>query len=315
MGEKNIEKYSAEEWDYIRRRYSSSILSETEIGKLGQNVGISWPFKGRGETPAKYTDYDFEELKTVPGFIGKVSRVKVLMDILRETLAFDSPFGDLVASLEIGSLEDATFTHSLDKLGIPEDFPATLMHFSEDTQELLKNEGVGTLIECVHFCQNIAQGIPIGGDDLKGFLNSLAQKDEWVMAKHMPYRRGERGLHLAEAIGLLCEGLDTPTQLYFMQEGGITLSDEEQEALASSSKLNIEASVKCALDKLAKVLEWFSAEAPELQQAFATGGSPERFFITINELRRERMAVELSKLYFAPKREKKSGFLGRIFGG
>ena len=313
MSDCKIEKYSPQEWDQIRKRFYNSILNETEIAKLGQNVGISWPFKGRDETPAKYIDFDFEELQSVPGLVGKKRRIKVLMDILRETLAFDDPFGDMVDTVESESEEDDTFKRILEKLEIPMDYPAEFLHFSEETEDLLAGEDIQTLIECVHFGQNIARSAVVGGD-LKSFLNSLAHKDERSMAKHMPFRRGARGLHLAEAIGLICASLSTPTQLHLLRKAEVTLTDEEQRTLSSASRLDIEASVKGSLDKINKLTEWFSKEVPDLEQAFTTGGSPERYFISINEPRIERMAVELSRMKFAPEEEKKSGFLGRIFG-
>jgi len=313
MSETNLEKYSAEEWDSIRKRFYNSILNETEIAKLGQNLGISWPFKGRDETPAKYIDYDFEELQSVPGLVGKKSRIKILMDILRETLAFDDPFGDMVDTVETESEEEDTFKRILEKMEIPMDYPAEFLHFTKETEDLLESEDIRTLIECVHFGQNIARSAVIGGD-LKSFLNSLAHKDEQAMAKHMPYRRGERGLHLAEAIGLICSSLNTPTRLHLLQKADVALTDDELRTLSSASQLNIEASVKSALDKTTRVAEWFSQEVPDLEQAFTTGGSPERYFISINEPRTERMAVALSRMQFAPEEDKKSGFLGRIFG-
>lgn len=313
MSDNNIEKYSSEEWEHIRMRFYNSILNETEIAKLGQNVGISWPFKGKDETPAKYIDFDFEELQSVPGLVGKMSRVKLLMDILRETLAFDDPFGDMVDTVESESEEDDTFNRILNKLEIPVDYPAEFLHFSKETEDLLQSEDVATLMECVQFGQNIARNAVIGGD-LKSFLNGLAHKDQQAMAKHMPYRRGERGLHLAEAIGLICSSLNKPTQLHLLQRADVALTEEELRTLSSASQLDIEASVKNALDKIARVAEWFSQEVPDLEQAFTTGGSPERYFISINEPRIERMAVELSRMKLAPEEEKKSGFLGWIFG-
>lgn len=312
MSDSDIQKYSPEEWDHIRKRFYNSILNETQIAKLGQNVGVSWPFKGSDETPAKYVDFEYEELQSVPGFIGKKSRIKILMDILRETLAFDDPFGDMVATVESESQEDDTFKKILDKIGIPGNYPAEYLHFSKDTSELLANEDAKTLIECVHFGQNLARNAVIGGD-LKTFLNSLAHKDEKAIARNMPYRRGERGLHLAEAIGLLCEDLDEPSKLHLLQTGGIALSDKEQAVLSKSSTLNVEASIKVALERLVKLTEWFSDEATDLEQAFSTGGSPERFFISINEPRRERMAIELSRLQFMSEEEAKVGFFGRLF--
>lgn len=313
MSEATPEKYSAEEWNHIRKRFFNSILNDTEIAKLGQNVGISWPFKGKGETAAKYVEYDFEELQSVPGLVGKKSRIKSLMDILRETLAFDDPFSDMVDTVESESEEDDTFERILAKLEVPPSYPVEFIHFAPDTMELLKNEDVNTLIDVIHFGQKIARNVVVGGD-LKTFLNGLAHKDEVGIAKHLPYRRGIRGLHLAEAIGLIARDLPEAAQLRLLAQADVTLTDEESAKLSKASTLNTEASIKTAVGKVAKASEWFSAEAADLEQVFATGGSPERYFIMIGDPRRERVALELAKLHLRIADTKKSGFLGKLFG-
>lgn len=313
MSETSLEKYSAEEWNHLRKRFFNSILNDTEIAKLGQNVGVSWPFKGKGETASKYIEYDFEELKSVPGLIGKTRRIQILMDILRETLAFDDPFSDMVDTVEAESEEDDTFERILAKLEIPPSYPSEFIHFEEGTKELLKNEDVNTLIEIVHFGQKIARNVVVGGD-LRTFLNGLAHKDEVGVAKHIPYRRGIRGLHLAEAIGLIANDMPKAAQLHLLAQAEIGLTEEEQAVLSKASSLNIEASIKAAVDKVGKVSEWFIAETDDLKQLFSTGGSPERYFIMINDPLRERMALDLAKLYLEIGDVKKSGFLGKLFG-
>ena len=313
MSDTPFEKYSSEEWDHIRKRFFNSILNTTEIGKLGQNVGISWPFKGKGETAEKYIEYDFEELQSVPGLIGKQRRIQTLMDILRETLAFDDPFSDMVDTVEAESEEDDTFERILAKLEIPPSYPTEFVHFQKDTKELLKNEDVNTLLEIIHFGQKIARNVVVGGD-LKTFLNGLAHKDEVGISKHLPYRRGVRGLHLAEAIGLIAGDLPEAAQLYLLAQVDIALTEDEEATLSKASNLNIEAAIKTAVEKVAKVSEWFTAETLDLKQVFSTGGSPERYFIMINDPRRERMALELAKLQLGIDENKKSGFLGKLFG-
>ncbi len=308
-----MEKYSAEEWNHIRKRFFNSILNDTEIAKLGQNVSISWPFKGKGETPSKYIEYDFEELQSVPGLVGKQRRIHTLMDILRETLAFDDPFSDMVDTVESESEEDDTFERILAKLEIPPSYPTEFVHFAPDTLELLKNEDVKTLIEIIHFGQKIARNVVVGGD-LKSFLNGLAHKDEVGIAKHLPYRRGIRGLHLAEAIGLIAEDLPEAAQLNLLEQGGVTLTEEEKAKCAKASALNVEAAIKKAVEKVEAVSGWFIAEAEDLKQVFATGGSPERYFIMINDPRRERLALQLTKLQLNIDESKKTGFLGKLFG-
>lgn len=313
MSEASPEKYSAEEWNHIRKRFFNSILNDTEISKLGQNVGISWPFKGKGETASKYIEYDFEELHSVPGLISKPRRIKTLMDILRETLAFDDPFSDMVDTVESESEEDDTFERILAKLEIPPSYPVEFIHFAPDTMELLKNEDVNTLLDVIHFGQKIARNVVVGGD-LKTFLNGLAHKDEIGIANHLPYRRGIRGLHLAEAIGLIARDLPEAAQFRLLAQADVTLTEEETTKLSKASILNIEASIKTAVGNVAKVSEWFSAEAKDLEQVFATGGSPERYFIMIDNPRRERVALELAKLHLEIDDTKKSGFLGKLFG-
>jgi hypothetical protein len=313
MSDTSLEKYSAEEWEHIRKRFFNSILNDTEIAKLGQNVGISWPFKGAGETPTKYIEYDFEELHSVPGLIGKKRRIKNLMDILRETLAFDDPFSEMVDTVESESEEDDTFERILAKLEIPPSYPAGFVHFEPETAALLVDEGVSTLIEVIHFAQKVARNVVVGGD-LKTFLNGLAHKDELGISKHLPYRRGIRGLHLAEAIGLIANDLPKAAQLQLLSQAGVVLSAEEEAVIAKASSLKLEASVKAATERVAKVCEWFTAEAGELKQLLSNGGSPERFFIMINDAQRERLALALTKLHFGTVEAKKSGFLGKLFG-
>lgn len=313
MSEEPLEQYSAEEWNHIRKRFFNSILNETEIAKLGQNVGVSWPFKGKGETPSKYIEFDFEELQDIPGLIGKKSRIHKLMDILRETLAFDDPFSDMVDTVEAESEEDDTFERILAKLEIPPSYPAEFIHFNSDTIDLLKNEDIKTLIEVIHFGQKIAKNIVVGGD-LKSFLNGLAHKDEVGVTKHIPYRRGIRGLHLAEAIGLIANDLPEAAQLKLLVQSGMSLTEEEQALVARASSLNVDGAIKSAIGQVEAVSEWFTAEAKDLVQVFSTGGSPERYFIMINDPRRERMALELAKLQLEIDDNKKSGIFVKLFG-
>jgi hypothetical protein len=249
----------------------------------------------------------------VPGLVGKPKRIQTLMDILRETLAFDDPFSDMVDTVEAASEEDNTFERILAKLEIPPNYPTDFVHLEAGTKELLKDEEINTLIEIVHFGQKIARNIVVGGD-LKSFLNSLAHKDEVGISKHLPYRRGIRGLHLAEAIGLIAGDLPEAVQLYLLAQLEVSLTEEEQAVLSKASDLKIQASINTAVEQVAKVSEWFVAEAADLKQVFSTGGSPERYFILINDPRCERIALELTKLQLGIDDNKKPSFLGKLFG-
>jgi hypothetical protein len=313
MTQEILEKYSAEEWEHFRKRFFNSILNDTEIAVLGQNAGISWPFKGSDETPTKYIEYDFEELKSVPGLIGKKKRVQHLMDILRETLAFDDPFSDMVDTVESESEEDDTFEKILAKLEIPTNYPADFIHFSPETKELLKSEGVETLIQTIHFGQNLARNVVIGGD-LKSFLNGLAHTDEASIIKHLPYRRTERNLHLAEAVGLIARDLDAPVQFELLSQAGVSLTEDEEALRQRAGQLMLDASLKIAMERLDTLCEWFIKEAADLEQICTTSGSVERYFIPINEPRRERVAATLARAKFGIPKSERRGFLGKMSG-
>ena len=65
--------------------FHTSIMVDTALSSLAQNLdGADWPLAGGGETPAKYIDLTFDELKTCPGLNGQPQRVDQLIDILEE---------------------------------------------------------------------------------------------------------------------------------------------------------------------------------------------------------------------------------------
>ena len=307
------DKYSAEEWEHLRQRFLDSILNDTEIAVLGQNASISWPFKGSDETPAKYIEYDFEELQSVPGLIGKKSRIKKLMDILRETLAFDDPFSDMADTVEEESAVDDAFERILEKLEIPENYPAEFIHFSPETKALLKSEGIETLIQTIHFGQDLAPSAVVGGD-IKSFLNGLALVDVPSIVKHLPYRRTEGNLHLAEAVGLIARDLDQPIQLELLSQAGAVLTADEETLRKRAGQEVVDAALKQAMASFDALCTWFTPESADLEQICKTSGEVERYFIAINAPRRERVASVLARAKFGIPASERRGFLGKISG-
>ena len=312
-----VEKYSEAEWAYLRERFADSVLKEVEIAKLGQNVGLSWPFRGTDETPAKYVGLGFEELASVPGLVGKRSRVRRLMDILRETLAFDDPFSEMVDTVEAGQEIDHTFENALHKLGIPLDFPVERMHFLPETRGRLREWGATTVIEAVQAgCQTETE--EAAADDLKRFVNSLAQEDGASVAAFLPYRRGASGLHFIEKIGLVAADLDAAARLELLRQAGRPLTEQEAAVLEESGSLHADATLKAAMEEINASVEWFPEDAKALAQAFAEETAPERRFIVLNDPEVEAVAVELARAYAEsanPRgkrlRRKLFGFLGR----
>lgn len=190
----------AQEWDEIRTAFASSLLVDTALSSLAQNLdGLDWPLPGPAETPAAYIEFTHEELVTELTARGNPAAADLLMEILRETLAFDQPFGEMVKQTEAAAERDNPLLRGLARLGIPESFPLELTTLDETARQLCRLENVSTIGEFALFAQRLAQGVIVGGD-LRKMLNALAHGDESALAELLPFRPGASGLHLAEAL-------------------------------------------------------------------------------------------------------------------
>lgn len=192
------------DWDKIRAGFASSILADTSLNSLAQNVDSpAWPLTGPEETPAGYIDFNFDDVQTLLASKGvPPERLDQLADILRETLAFDDPFGDMVTQIEESSERDNPILKNLGKLGIPETFPLVLTAISPETRDFCDAEKITTLGEFSLLAQSISQRVVVGGD-FRALLNALSHVDEPVLARYLPFRPGSGGLHLIEAVGQL----------------------------------------------------------------------------------------------------------------
>ncbi len=316
MSSQTSDIYSSDAWERLRERFEGSEMSDMELHILGQNAGKSWPFKGPDETPAKYLEYDFDDLGSVPGLVGKKRRVQILMDILTETLAFDDPFADMADKVEADGEHDVTYERVMVRFEIPEAYPAKFIALDSEASGLLKQQGCETLGEVITYAANLPYD-SIGAEDLKSFLNLLGHKDELGIGRYIPYRRGKPGLHLAEAVGLIAANLPENLQLELLSQTGVDLKPDEAAKLEAASTLTLEGQLKTALEQIDAIAEWFATEAAELQQLIEEGGSYERYFITINDARTERIALALARIQFGDPTKERTGLmakLGGIFG-
>ena len=120
-------KYTAEQWDEIRKEFLTSMMVDTKISSLAENLDSpQWPIEGDDETPDKYLDYSFDELIELPELDGYPERVNLLLDILKETMAFDDPFGEMLEIVDSPENQEETLLKVLDKLRIKRDFPIRL---------------------------------------------------------------------------------------------------------------------------------------------------------------------------------------------
>jgi len=116
---------TAQEWDTVRTAFASSILMDTALSSLAENLdGPPWPGSDKQETPSHYIDHDYDEVVmalTLKGYADDA--IGNLVEILRETLAFDDPFGDMVEQSEASTESANPILDNLKKLDIPSDFP------------------------------------------------------------------------------------------------------------------------------------------------------------------------------------------------
>jgi len=277
-------KSTPKEWDEVRTAFSTSIMVDTALTSLAQNLDApDWPIKGKEETPAKYIDLTFDEVTEMLQLKGqKPERVDQLISILKETLAFDSPFGEMVTQTEAASARDNPLLKNLAKLGIPENFPMALTAVDVGTLEFCKLEKLSTLSEFAVFAQGMSQNVIVGGDFRK-LLNALSNVDEAVLAEVLPFRRGAKGLHLIEAV-------------------------------AQAVK------TKNAAERVEFATTWFRDEMAALEKELAGGGTLARQFTRLGDPALEARAAELLRVHLrlpagaAATEKKKGGFFGRLFG-
>jgi hypothetical protein len=284
-------KTSAREWDQVRGAFATSIMVDTSLHSLAQNLdGVDWPVKGTEETPAKYIDYSLEELTEVLQLKGqKPEVVDQLVSILRETLAFDNPFGEMVAQTEEAGARDNPLLRNLARLGIPENFPIVLTGLDATTLEFCRLEHLSTLGEFAVFAQGMAQNVIVGGDFRK-LLNALSHVDEAALSQVLPFRRGSRGLHLVEAVAQVADAPD-------------------------------------AVQRVELAVTWFRDELAAIERELAAGATLERQFVVLGNPAREAKGAALLRPHVRLARpradepaaasapaKRKSGVFGWLFG-
>jgi hypothetical protein len=273
-------KSTAKDWDEVRSAFSKSIMIDTALSSLAQNLDApDWPIRDKGETPAKYVELSFQEVIELLELKGqKPERLDQLVSILKETLAFDNPFGEMAAQAEASAVRENQMLKNLATLGIPENFPVTLTALDDGTLEFCKLEKLSTLGEFAVFAQGMSQNVIVGGD-FKRLLNALSHVDEATLAELLPFRRGGKGLHLAEALAQASRRADAAAR------AGIAAS-------------------------------WFREEIAAIEKNLAAGGALQRHFVVLGDAEAEKRAAQLLQPHLSVQvsAEKKTGFFGRLFG-
>lgn len=196
-------RYTAQRWDEVRSAFCSSILADTALSSLAQNLeGQGWPLAGEREVPSAYLDMTWSELRESLALRGQPPSVAdLLLSILEETLAFDAPFGDMLTPLESMGAEDNPVVRNMAKLKIDPGFPVALTALSADTQMFCELERIKTVGELALAAQRMAGAVIVGGD-FRALLNALSNIDEAELARYLPFRRGTTGVHYLEGLAL-----------------------------------------------------------------------------------------------------------------
>jgi hypothetical protein len=271
-------KYSAKDWDEVRSAFAASIMVNTPLSSLAQNLdGPDWPVKGKDETPAKYVDLSYDEMIGLLALKGQPpGRADQLVGILKETLAFDNPFGDMVAQTEAAEKKDNQLLKNMARLEIPEAFPIGLTALGADTREFCKLEKLTTLGEFAIFAQDMSQNVIVGGD-FRRLLNSLSHIDEQTLAECVPFRPGSKGLHLFEAVA----------------QAAVSPAPAERTAAA---------------------VDWFKADLEAIKKDLAGGGTLARSLAVLRNPQVEAKVGELLQPHLGSARgtEKKGGLFGSL---
>jgi len=315
-------KFTSNEWDEIRKKFRHSIMADTSLVSLAQNLDTKeWPHQGEEEKPSKYIDFSYEELLMLPEIAGRADNADHLIGILKETLAFDDPFGDMVAQVEETSAKENPILKTLARLGIPEDYPLLLANFSEGTRTVCTSEGVKTVGGFANLGQQMSTRVVLGGD-FRDALNALTHGDEDGIAQFLPYRKGSKGLHLAESIGLIAGGLSRADQLSLAKFYGAKLGTADSAAAKAITKEQAEKHENLLRASVLAALDWFKADKEALIKQLTDGSSLDRYFVVINDPAREAIAVRLTSSLVKRKEAtslaygepKKPGFFARLFG-
>jgi hypothetical protein len=299
------------EWEKIRYLFQDSLLVKTSLAKLAKDMGLKWPIRGKEETPEKYIGHSLEALAEWPEFYGKGNRLEVLVSVIRESLALDTPFSDMVDHFDKVVEQQNPALQALEDLEIPADFPVELANFSNDTLSLCRAEGIGTLARFIEFAQQSAQAVIIDGD-YRAFLNALTQQDVATLRQFLPVRENWRGLFLAESIGHVAGQLSDRQAASILQAYQISTTKpawSPDKALAKGDTLDLIAEVKRLVEPR---LERMPNQAQQLRHAIQSGEAARvRFFISLQDPHLEALATAAAMAALDLKPRFK-GLIGRL---
>jgi len=304
-------RYTSAEWDKLRYHLQDSMMTRTSLSKLAKDIGTSWPIKGSDETPEKYIAYTLDALQEMPEFYGKGNRLPLLIRILRETLAMDDPFAEMVDHFDKFEHRDNESQQTLLDWDVPAEFPVELGNFSDDTLRLCRKEDIKTVTDLVDFAQRSAQTVVLGGE-YRGFLNALSERDFKSLRKYLPVRLNEPGIYLSEAIGHIATRLEAVQAATLLATYQISTTKPNWDPERALPKAQTQALLDLVRDTTAKRFEWMPDQAQQLRHAVQSGEAALiRYFVSLDDPDLENLARAIALAAFEVKPRAK-GLLGRF---
>lgn len=290
-----VGKYGEADWNKVRVPFAGSIMMDTALNSLAQNLDMpDWPLEGADEVPSKYVGLSFADLVALPQFAGQPKRIDQLISILRETLAFDEPFGEMLS--DSGAEKDNPILKNLAKLGIPEDFPMPLVALTAETREYCTSESLATLKQFALFAQNMAQNVVVAGD-FRALLNALSHVDERTLAMYLPYRPGERGLHLIEGLALTVRAFSAEIQAHIAHEFGARLGPDDAAKAKTAGLEDVRNARGIIEQQTASYVEFFQDDLASMQQQINDGVALGRLAAVLNDAIVETIVTSLLRPY------------------
>jgi hypothetical protein len=308
-------KFTEQDWDEIRMAFHTSIMVDTSLVSLAQNLDTEeWPFTGAEETPAKYIDLSYPELARTLSLAGSAESINHLITILRDTMAFDNPFGEMVQQTEVRGAKDNQLLKNFAKVEIPESYPIGLTQLSAETIEFCQRENLSTLGQFAIFAQSMSKTVIVSGDFRK-LLNAISHIDESGLAELMPFRPGSKGLHLPEALTLPVNALAPAMRYALLRNFGAQLTKEEALEAEAVSEEEVTAAAAALRARADQFFAWFADELAELKAQIDEGGSIERYLMVLNDPVAETLVSVLLQPHLKPMPSVQEGKKARKPGG
>jgi hypothetical protein len=260
-------KITPEAWDEIRSAFHHSILVDTPLASLAQNIeGCAWVLQDADEKPSAYVDLchaDVVERLRIRGL--SPARFDDLVDILRGTLDFDQSLGAMLPSMKAPAAEKLPdgILRNLERLGIPAGFPISLCAFAPGTHSFCREQGMVSLGDFLIFARRASRAVVVGGE-FRDVMNAIAHIDESTLARFLPFRVRSTGLHLVEAIALLVRPLDLEQRIMISRHGGVL--------------------PESVLKKLHETRAYFSTQLEELRLQHKAGMPLARCVVSLDDL-------------------------------